>query len=100
MQKTNQADVLKEIQPLFVEIEEEVDDGFGGKKIMPRRIIQPSELAEPFIEIAAMLLREKEAKGCIVRDLSDGELACLMGITEGFNRATNASYDEPSKDGQ
>lgn len=99
MQDTKQTKVLKKIQHMIIEIEEEVEDGFGGVQIKPRRIIQPSEQAEPFIGIASALLREKEARGCMVRDLSDGELACLVGITEGFNMATNASYDEPAKDG-
>jgi hypothetical protein len=100
MQDTKQPKVLEKIQHMFVEIEEEVEDGFGSTELESRRIIQPSELAEPFIEIAASLLREKEARGCLGRDLSDGELACLLGISEGFNRATNASYEEPEKDGK
>lgn len=90
--------MLQEIQHLLVEIEEELPDGYGGTHIVPRKIVQPPERVLPYLEIASDLLREKEARGCLIRDLSVGELACLIGVSEGFNRATNAKYDEPKKE--
>lgn len=99
MKDTKQSKVLRKIKHMFVEGEEEVEDELGNVQLVPHIFIKPSEQAEPFIGIASELLREKEARGCIVRDLSDCELACLIGISEGFGMATNASYDEPAKDG-